>query len=71
MRFNCGESYERECLRRMEWHKWFAWHPVKVGEHDCRWLEWVSRRGIPMWEAGWMYEYKPQAHQMSHTQEQA
>lgn len=28
----------------MEWHDWFAWRPVKVGECDYRWLETVRRR---------------------------
>ena len=25
------------------WHRWFAWHPVKVG-HNWVWLETVMRR---------------------------
>jgi len=27
-----------------QWHDWFAWRPVRVGENDCRWLETVGRR---------------------------
>ena len=27
------------------WHRWFAWHPVRVGHKDCRWLEYVERKG--------------------------
>jgi len=40
MRFNCGLSDEEKVV----WHRWFAWKPVKVGPHDCRWLEYVERR---------------------------
>lgn len=29
---------------KTEWHLWFAWHPVKIGKEDCRWLERVYRR---------------------------
>jgi len=31
------------------WHKWFAWYPITIGESDGRkiklWLEYVERRG--------------------------
>jgi hypothetical protein len=27
-----------------EWHDWFAWFPVHVGQNDVRWLEWVQRK---------------------------
>jgi len=53
MKFNCGptaqELRERECqryFRMREWHIWYAWHPVRVGSGDCRWLEPVQRRRI-------------------------
>lgn len=29
---------------RRLWHRWFAWHPVIIGDH-LFWLEWVERRG--------------------------
>ena len=55
MKFNCGptqcEKLEAEFNRLREvaraardWHKWFAWFPVRVGKGDCRWLETVERR---------------------------
>lgn len=54
MKFKCGltksELAAREIqvqMRRIslcEWHKWFAWFPVKVDDGDCRWLEYVERR---------------------------
>jgi len=28
-----------------EWHGWFAWYPVKIGENLWAWVEWVERRG--------------------------
>ena len=36
--------------RKMKWHRWFAWHPVTLGnewhnpEGQTVWLEWVERR---------------------------
>jgi hypothetical protein len=26
-----------------DWHRWFAWHPVTVG-NQIAWLEWVERK---------------------------
>jgi hypothetical protein len=40
MRFDCNKRGE---IVATGWRRWFAWYPVKVGEHDCRWLEWVER----------------------------
>ena len=50
MKFNCGKrTYAQRKKARQKalkhWHKWFAWYPVRLGEHDCRWLEFVQRRG--------------------------
>lgn len=49
MRFNCGPSFnvkaEETYSRFSNWHRWYAWFPVRVGEDDCRWLEWIERRG--------------------------
>lgn len=46
MRFNCDNELEsaiaKERMQR-EWHKSFAWLPVKVAYGDCRWLERVER----------------------------
>lgn len=55
MKLNCGlskqerrarqrERCEIEAARLRNWHKWFAWFPVRVGHKDCRWLETVERR---------------------------
>jgi hypothetical protein len=39
MRFDCDKH-----LYKQEWHRWFAWYPVKVKTHDCRWLEYIDRK---------------------------
>lgn len=49
MKFNCGltdeEIKEKLSPTLCNWHKWFAWFPVRVGHMDCRWLEYVERKG--------------------------
>ena len=58
MKIDCGLSPEErwelretkrleQYARRLEWHVWFAWYPVRVGKGDCRWLERVERRQLP------------------------
>ena len=27
-----------------EWHRWYAWHPVKLESGQCAWLETVERK---------------------------
>jgi len=44
MKFNCGISYPDRVKAAGEWHSWFAWYPVRLGSHDCRWLETVERK---------------------------
>jgi len=61
MKFNCGESWEYEKLRLENWHEWFAWRPVRVGNRDCRWLEKVQRKGKYTYygiDSCWLWEYK-------------
>ena len=61
MKFNCGMSPEAKAAKkqlefkkriesRIEWNRWFAWRPVRVGEEDCRWLEYVERRLKPVYD---------------------
>lgn len=45
MKFDCGETWEEEKERKSQWHRWFAWKPVYIANHDCRWLEFVERKG--------------------------
>lgn len=58
MRIDCGETAEEENRRLSEWHAWFAWHPVRVGSHDCRWLEtiWRKREGV-WWDGETEFSY--------------
>lgn len=61
MKLNCGISYAAKIRRLEDWHLWFAWKPVRVGEHDCRWLEYVERKGRYCdagWDAFWSWEYR-------------
>ena len=62
MKLNCGESAKAKVKRLEEWHSWFAWHPVRVGENDCRWLETVQRKGKLFWygypDCWWEWKYK-------------
>lgn len=47
MRFNCGLSWEERYQAKQQWHRWFAWRPVRIAAGDCRWLEWVERKLTP------------------------
>ena len=58
MKINCGPSADakvllaRERLRQdwenlSKWHTVFAFFPIRVGENDCRWLEYIERRFFP------------------------
>jgi len=65
MKFDCDKFLDYLKIRkdrRMTWHVWFAWHPVRIQDHDCRWLEKVERRGnLEFYQEGgtyWNYEYK-------------
>ena len=62
MKFNCGETWSTKQQRLQEWHEWFAWHPIRLGDHDCRWLEKVQRKGTLCWggwiDSWWYWDYK-------------
>lgn len=62
MRFDCGETYEERHARLENWHRFFAWYPVKIKDHDCAWMEWVLRKGkfTCSWgDADWTWSYSP------------
>lgn len=44
MKFNCGPTFAERYERKTNWHRWFAWHPVRIASGDCRWLEYVERK---------------------------
>lgn len=57
MKFDCGESISDEVTRLTTWHQWFAWRPVFIASHDCRWMERVKRRLVQFYP-GRVYEYR-------------
>jgi hypothetical protein len=63
MRFNCPkpETWAEKTARLKAWHRKFAWLPVRVGDDDCRWLEFVLRRGVRVsrYDGGyWDWQYQ-------------
>lgn len=64
MKFDCDSRRLRREAKaaakkaaRLEWHPFFAILPVKVGPRDCRFLETVEERYVPM-EWGHRIEYR-------------
>lgn len=67
MKFNCGPTRAEKRKAKKEWHRWFAWYPVRLrhwDEHnmfresrDCRWLEVIERKGHMEYD-GWSFEYR-------------
>ena len=41
-----------------KWHKWFAWHPIRINEYTMCWLETVLRSGETDYVTGDDYHYK-------------
>ncbi|MCK5614783.1 hypothetical protein KAR91_73660 [Candidatus Pacearchaeota archaeon] len=61
MRFNCGPTWAEKKAQLEDWHSWFAWRPVRVGSHDCRWLETIQRKGAHLRglrSSWWSWEYR-------------
>lgn len=50
MKFNCGlTSIERRKLKFNKlgnWHKFFCLVPRRMPNGECRWLEYVERKGV-------------------------
>lgn len=47
---------------KWQWHRWYAWYPVKVNEREYRWLEYVLRRRNGERFSGiywWTYKINP------------
>lgn len=57
MKLNCGPTWEERVTAMGKWHRWFAWHPVRIGSRDCRWLETIERRGDSCYD-GWSFQYR-------------
>ena len=58
MKFDCGKTFQERRNRLRQWHKWFAWYPVKVEDHDCRWFEFVERREWGYFQGMSEFEYR-------------
>ena len=60
MKFDCGMTHGEKLAAKQKWHKWFAWHPVRLGtSHDCRWLEVIERKGcLGGYDDDWQFEYR-------------
>ena len=61
MKFNCGPDWLEKHEAKKQWHLHFTWFPARVGPRDCRWLEWVMRKGT--WHPNyygpcWQWEYR-------------
>lgn len=55
MQWDCDKWWQR----REKWHKKFAWLPRQVGPNDCRWLEYVERKGtFHRLDFFWTYQYR-------------
>lgn len=58
MKFTFHKSLNLE-----QWHRWFAWHPVKLevdpGEDSTWvWLETIEQRRQPGWPYGYTWRYR-------------
>lgn len=62
MKIDCGPTWPEKKAALEQWHDWFAWYPVRVAPHDCRWLERVDRKGTLMCEgwgdSWWVWQYR-------------
>jgi hypothetical protein len=54
-----SESWGTKLARLEQWHRWFAWHPVRIGE-ELLWLESVERLGKSHggYYPFWTWEYR-------------
>lgn len=58
MKFKLGPTYYERIVARHEWHRWFAWYPVRLGDRprEGRWLEYVMRKDIGKKFRCWTYK---------------
>lgn len=60
MKIDCGPTWQEKYLAKKEiekanykllneWRKKFAWWPIRIGSHDCRWLEYIEIRDQWRW----------------------
>lgn len=61
MKYDCGKEQDEIDSELSDWHRVFALFPKKVAPHDCRWLEFIERKGVKVghWEGVyWKWEYR-------------
>ena len=61
MKFDCGLTRREKIKIKENWHLHFVLFPIRLGSRDCRWLEWVERRGVHceyIEGSYWIWEYK-------------
>lgn len=62
MRFDCDRWKRARAARseaRRQWHRWFAWYPVRVEDEQFPhyvWLEWVKAR-VEGWDSPFTREW--------------
>ncbi len=49
MKFNCGPTRKEKREAKEAWHKIFAFLPHRINSHDCRWFEYIERKGTIEW----------------------
>lgn len=70
MKFDCGETWIETKERKSNWHRFFCLFPRKVSDHDCRWLEYVERKGTyysGYAYCGWSWRYRSLDEQVDTT----
>ena len=59
LKINKFATWEEEMAYQDNWHPWFAWHPVCVGNSKLVWLESIERRcTLRTCEYGDSFEYR-------------
>lgn len=61
MIFDCGPTIQERHAAKRIWHRWFAWHPIRLAAHKCAWLQFIERRGNEKcsWDEWWWeWEYR-------------
>ena len=61
MKWDCGPDWAEKKKMLEDWHPFFCLWPRRIASHDCRWLEWVERRGeffYDGWDSDWTWEYR-------------
>ncbi len=61
MKIDCRHS-EVKGTPYQAWHIWFAWTPTMVGPQNCRWLEFIERKGtfqVVGFDFWYSWEYRP------------